>query len=597
MDLPEEIYIAHTHGRQSEPNLTGTLHKEILCLFPSIREYKHVIPDIIFHEPGNNDKNLFALEVKRAKNRSRQERTKDIETLCGLVFGGILQYQYGCALEIDEETAFAVWFCHDKQVPLALKSIFRKGKAPLNTVLYKNDVRTYHLITEEREEATYAFHFVRSYDPTRVVVKSSKPLCQILGANSANWAIDKIEGRTATCHPVFEMERIEKHPEKRRTCMLMVTHQCNLNCVYCYEKFKDAAEMDLETAKRAILTEAQYVRDHADTFEELEIDFMGGEPLMNMRLIKQVVEWLETENPLQGLPYICFATTNGTLVHEHRDWLKAHKHTFCLGLSYDGASRQNANRGTAAQSIPLEFCHRLWPFQGLHATISKESIHTFGDDIIDLHKKHPDYHLSVALAQGVDWTEEDAKTYARQLKKLSDYYLNPRRKNTLQFINLLTRDLSAFVQRDTAEPQRKYCGSGSGMITYDVDGHTYGCHMFTPIIMGEARARLLRDCATQCADMPLEDPACATCLLKNYCPTCLGFNYQFRGDPRIRDKRQCQMYLAEVRESCTFQLRYFIAHAPQRDEEASRLRGAIAAGKMLQHLSAEATPPFHTNPN
>ena len=89
---------------------------------------------------------------------------------------------------------------------------------------------------------------------------------------------------------------------RRRTCMLIVTHTCNLNCSYCYETHKKNAYMDVNSAKEIILREAQFVND-SDQFDELQIDFMGGEPLMNFPLIKEIVEWLESG--VISVPWIC----------------------------------------------------------------------------------------------------------------------------------------------------------------------------------------------------------------------------------------------------------------------------------------------------
>ena len=132
---------------------------------------------------------------------------------------------------------------------------------------------------------------------------------------------------------------------RRRTCMLMVTHACNLNCSYCYEPYKKNDYMDTNLAKEIILREARFVED-SDHFDELEIDFMGGEPLMNFPLIKETVEWLEDGSI--SVPWVCFASTNGTLLtDEIKDWLRAHKKTVNLGASYDGNSQmQSTNRGT-----------------------------------------------------------------------------------------------------------------------------------------------------------------------------------------------------------------------------------------------------------
>ncbi|MBR4383744.1 MAG: 4Fe-4S cluster-binding domain-containing protein, partial [Selenomonadaceae bacterium] len=143
---------------------------------------------------------------------------------------------------------------------------------------------------------------------------------------------------------------------RRRTCMLMVTHACNLNCTYCYESHKKNVYMDTNLAKEIISREAQFVHD-SDQFDEMEIDFMGGEPFMNFPLIKSVVEWLE--QGVISVPWICFASTNGTLItDEIKAWLREHKDSINLGASYDGTGQmQSTNRGTDKYNLDLEFFH------------------------------------------------------------------------------------------------------------------------------------------------------------------------------------------------------------------------------------------------
>ena len=104
-----------------------------------------------------------------------------------------------------------------------------------------------------------------------------------------------------------------ENSERRRICMLMITHACNLNCSYCYESHKSNSAMTIEQAKRIITYEAEMVANSSE-YDELQIDFMGGEPLMNFTLIKDIVEWLETG--VISVPWICFATTNATLLDD-----------------------------------------------------------------------------------------------------------------------------------------------------------------------------------------------------------------------------------------------------------------------------------------
>ena len=255
---------------------------------------------------------------------------------------------------------------------------------------------------------------------------------------------------------------------RRRTCMLMVTHACNLNCTYCYETHKRNVYMSTDLAKEIILREAQFVSE-SDTFDEMEIDFMGGEPFMNFPLIKSVVEWLE--QGVISVPWICFATTNGTLLtDEIKAWLREHKTSINLGASYDGTVKmQSTNRGTDKYKLDLEFFREVWPNQPLHMTISKETLPTLAEGVLDIQERG--YDVEAALAEGIDWTIEDALMYREQLCKLKDAYL----KNTaLTPLNRLTRFISVYNLPATEKVQRKWCGTGKYMATYDIDGKKYG---------------------------------------------------------------------------------------------------------------------------
>jgi len=112
--------------------------------------------------------------------------------------------------------------------------------------------------------------------------------------------------------------------------------------------------MSFEMAKEIILKEAHMVAE-SDRFDEIQVDFMGGEPLMNFPLIKQIVEWLK--NGGIDIPWICFASTNATLLTpEIKDWLRQNKKYIVLGASYDGnGSMQSKNRGTDGFEIDLDF--------------------------------------------------------------------------------------------------------------------------------------------------------------------------------------------------------------------------------------------------
>ena len=366
---------------------------------------------------------------------------------------------------------------------------------------------------------------------------------------------------------------------RRRTCMLMVTHACNLNCTYCYELHKRNAYMDVNLAKEIILKEAQFVKE-SDEFDELEIDFMGGEPFMNFRLIKEIVEWLE-EGAID-VPFICFATTNGTLLtDEIKDWLRQNKNAINIGASYDGNTEmQFTNRGTGKYNVDLAFFHELWPNQGFHMTISKETLPHLAEGVLDMQAKG--YIVEAALAEGIDWTPADALKYREQLSILKNAYL----KNTsLIPFNRLTRFITVVNSSDTEKVQKKWCGTGKYMSTYDIDGKKYGCHMFTPLVLGD-RA-LLADAVKWNSPESIADDYCRNCILRNFCPTCTGFNYKYRGSLANRDKRWCPIILAEALTACEFQIE-LIAKMDKLDEnDAQHGQTALNAYQILKNLDLE----------
>lgn len=371
----------------------------------------------------------------------------------------------------------------------------------------------------------------------------------------------------------------------RRTCMLMVTHGCNLNCTYCYEKFKNGAkQMDVALAKEIITREIETVQND-ERFREIEVDFMGGEPLLRFDLIKEVMEWMEQSCPV---PYIGFATTNGTLLNdEMKDWFRLHRHTTCLGVSYDGAGgdSQGVNRGRTAESVDLDFFRELWPDQGFKMTLSKESLPYLYDSLTEA-ARCGDF-IEASLAHGVDWDADDARLYAEQLRKLSDFYLEHPEYDPS---NLLTRPLLGIGER--TDYQVKFCGSGTYMATYDVDGTLYGCHMFTPLVLG-SRALKHADFSGWDRDQELTDPACRGCGMMQWCPTCIGFNLKDRGAVNLRDHRWCAMSVAQAMAACRFQIEYFSRLTREHElheREVAALEGALAAYDYLSGI--DINKPF-----
>ncbi len=97
---------------------------------------------------------------------------------------------------------------------------------------------------------------------------------------------------------------------------LHVAHTCNLNCSYCFASqgkyHGDRAIMSLEVGKRAL----DFLIENSGTRRNLEVDFFGGEPLMNFQMIKDLVAYAREIEKKHNKNFRFTLTTNGVLVDD-----------------------------------------------------------------------------------------------------------------------------------------------------------------------------------------------------------------------------------------------------------------------------------------
>ena len=97
---------------------------------------------------------------------------------------------------------------------------------------------------------------------------------------------------------------------------LHVAHTCNLNCEYCFASqgkyHGKRALMSFETGKRAL----DFLMDHSGKRHNLEVDFFGGEPLMNFDVVKKLVAYARSVEKERGKNFRFTLTTNGMLIDD-----------------------------------------------------------------------------------------------------------------------------------------------------------------------------------------------------------------------------------------------------------------------------------------
>lgn len=97
---------------------------------------------------------------------------------------------------------------------------------------------------------------------------------------------------------------------------LHIAHTCNLNCSYCFASqgkyHGERALMSFEVGKRAL----DFLVENSGTRRNLEVDFFGGEPLMNFGVVKSLVEYARSIEKEKGKNFRFTLTTNGVLVDD-----------------------------------------------------------------------------------------------------------------------------------------------------------------------------------------------------------------------------------------------------------------------------------------
>ena len=116
---------------------------------------------------------------------------------------------------------------------------------------------------------------------------------------------------------------------------LHIAHTCNLNCSYCFASqgkyHGDRAIMSFEVGKRAL----DFLVENSGTRHNLEVDFFGGEPLMNFQVVKDLVAYARSIEKEKGKNFRFTLTTNGVLVDDDViEW--ANKECSNVVLSLDG---------------------------------------------------------------------------------------------------------------------------------------------------------------------------------------------------------------------------------------------------------------------
>ncbi|MDO5149723.1 MAG: thioether cross-link-forming SCIFF peptide maturase [Oscillospiraceae bacterium] len=339
--------------------------------------------------------------------------------------------------------------------------------------------------------------------------------------------------------------KLKNNSHTIKALCLHVAHTCNLNCSYCFAsqgKYQgERALMSFETGKRAL----DFLIENSGSRRNLEVDFFGGEPLMNWDVVKKLVKYGREVEKEAGKNFRFTLTTNGVLVDDEViDFCNDEMHNVVLSLdgrkevhdkfrvdyagkgSYDTilpkfkkfvekrGDRNYYMRGTFTHYNP-DFTNDIFHMADLGFTeLSMEPVVCAPDD-------------SSAL------TEEDIKTVFEQYEILAKEMIR-RQKNgngfTFYHYMIDLQNGPCIYKRLSG------CGSGTEYLAVTPWGDLYPCHQFVgdeDYLMGNIYDGVtnteLREKFRKCNIY--SRPDCADCWAKLYCSGgCAANAYHASGD-------------------------------------------------------------------
>jgi uncharacterized protein len=337
---------------------------------------------------------------------------------------------------------------------------------------------------------------------------------------------------------------------------LHIAHDCNLRCKYCFASTGDFGTgrklMPLETAKTAI----DFLLEHSTGRENLELDFFGGEPLMNFDVVKETVAYARSKEKEYGKNFRFTITTNGLLLNdENIDFIN--REMYNVVLSIDGRKEVNDRMrvrvdGSGSYDRILEGYRKLVEKRGdkewyVRGTYTKYNL-DFSEDVFHLYEQGFDQISVEPVVEdpSVEYalTEEDLETIYQEYDRLADRLTELKQKGGfLNFFHFMI-DLE---QGPCVIKRLRGCGSGNEYVSVTPDGDIYPCHQFVGhpeycmgnIEKGTFNEEIKKEFA---GTHVYSKPACKECWAKFYCSGgCNANNYIYNGDIHKVHEMSCKI--------------------------------------------------------
>ncbi len=353
-------------------------------------------------------------------------------------------------------------------------------------------------------------------------------------------------------------EEVSAYPMKSdeiKALCIHICHDCNFRCRYCFADegayHAQRQMMSLETAKAAI----DFLIKNSGKRKVLEVDFFGGEPLMNFEVIKQTVYYAKEQAAKVGKRFLFTTTTNALLLNDEViEFFNAEMENVVLSL--DGrkeihdAIRKSVN-GKGTFDLIIDKMKKFVSMRGdksyyVRGTFTAKNL-DFSKDVLFIAEQGFDsisMEPVVTDLPDLQIKKEHLDTVKKEYENLCEAYLEKYKKgegfNFFHF-NIDLEGGPCLSKRVSA------CGAGNEYFSVVPNGDLYPCHQFAGdpkfylgdvkqgIVHPEIREKFKNSCL-------FTRKKCKDCFAKFICSGgCNANNYHFNGDIDEPYEMTCEM--------------------------------------------------------
>lgn len=349
---------------------------------------------------------------------------------------------------------------------------------------------------------------------------------------------------------------------------LHIAHDCNLACRYCFaeegEYHGRRALMSYEVGKQAL----DFLIQNSGNRKNLEVDFFGGEPLMNFQVVKDLVKYGREQETIHNKKFRFTLTTNGILLDD--DIMEfANKEMSNVVLSIDGRKEVNdhmrpSRNGKGSYDIILPKFEKVAESRNqnnyyVRGTFTHNNL-DFSEDVkhmAELGFKQISVEPVVALPEEkYAITEEDLPKLYEEYDKLAKYMIEKKKEGKgFNFFHFMI-DLTG---GPCVAKRLSGCGSGTEYLAVTPWGDLYPCHQFVgeeEYLMGNVFEGVKRTDLREefkCSNVYSKEK-CKKCFSKFYCSGgCAANAYKFHGN--INDAYDIGCELQRKRVECAIMLK------------------------------------------